>query len=344
MTDNGSGYRSDRARPRLPRARPPPPAHPALPATHQRQSRTLHPHHARRLGLRRDLRHLSRTNPRPTRLARSLQSPPTTPQPQQPATPHPPHADEEQRSWVLASTRNRYDLGAARARHGRPVPIVRVAGRSDDLDLPLVVLTIRSRPRPEHASVRSSHALVTSGTPLGGDDGRHPRPRIRSLDVRSPCLRRHVPDRPLVQPHARQPAPAAAPAARVCRISPIASFANAQRIMIGDRTRIGDHVSPVGRRARGSHRRGQRLPARARRVPDRFRLLARPGLVHQVAGDARAGHRDRQRRLDRCERDHHGRRRDRRRRRGRRRLGRAALDSGGRDRRRQPGPRGLRRD
>jgi transposase len=58
MTDNGSGYRSVRARPRLPHPRPPPPPHPALPAPHQRQSRTLHPHHARRLGLWRHLRHI----------------------------------------------------------------------------------------------------------------------------------------------------------------------------------------------------------------------------------------------------------------------------------------------
>ena len=35
------------------------------------------------------------------------------------------------------------------------------------------------------------------------------------------------------------------------RISPIASFANAQRIMIGDRTRIGDHVSLWGGKREG---------------------------------------------------------------------------------------------
>ncbi len=50
---------------RLPRARRPPPAHPALPAAHQRQGRTLHPHPARRLGLRRDLRLKPRTHRRP---------------------------------------------------------------------------------------------------------------------------------------------------------------------------------------------------------------------------------------------------------------------------------------
>ena len=66
MTDNGAGYRSIRPRPRLPHPRPPPPPHPALPAPHQRQSRTLHPHHARRLGLRRDLRHLQPNEPEPS--------------------------------------------------------------------------------------------------------------------------------------------------------------------------------------------------------------------------------------------------------------------------------------
>ena len=44
-----------RPRHRLPRPGHPPPAHPPLPAPDQRQGRTLHPHHARRLGLRRDL-------------------------------------------------------------------------------------------------------------------------------------------------------------------------------------------------------------------------------------------------------------------------------------------------
>jgi hypothetical protein len=37
----------------------------ALPATNQRQSRTLHPHHARRLGLRRDLPLKQRTHASP---------------------------------------------------------------------------------------------------------------------------------------------------------------------------------------------------------------------------------------------------------------------------------------
>jgi hypothetical protein len=58
----------DPARPRLPRTRPATPGHPALPASHQRKSRTLHQNDARRLGARRDLQYLPRQNPRPTRL------------------------------------------------------------------------------------------------------------------------------------------------------------------------------------------------------------------------------------------------------------------------------------
>ena len=55
MTDNGSRLSLRRPRARLPRTRHPTPPHPALPATNQRQGRALHPHHAQRLGLRRDL-------------------------------------------------------------------------------------------------------------------------------------------------------------------------------------------------------------------------------------------------------------------------------------------------
>ena len=65
MTDNGAGLSLHDPRLRLPRARPTAPAHPALPAAHQRQSRTLHPHAAGRLGLRRDLRLKPRTHRSP---------------------------------------------------------------------------------------------------------------------------------------------------------------------------------------------------------------------------------------------------------------------------------------
>ena len=65
MTDNGACLPLHHPRLRLPRARPPPPAHPALPAAHQRQGRALHPHPARRLGLRRDLRLKPTNAPQP---------------------------------------------------------------------------------------------------------------------------------------------------------------------------------------------------------------------------------------------------------------------------------------
>ena len=55
----------DRARARLQDTRDSPPAHSPLPAAHQRQSRTLHPHPDRRLGLRRDLRLKPRTHRSP---------------------------------------------------------------------------------------------------------------------------------------------------------------------------------------------------------------------------------------------------------------------------------------
>ena len=65
ITDNGSRLPLDDPRDRLPRARDPPPPHPPLPPPDQRQSRTLHPHHARRLGLRRDLPQQPRTHRSP---------------------------------------------------------------------------------------------------------------------------------------------------------------------------------------------------------------------------------------------------------------------------------------
>ena len=66
ITDNGSPYRSDdpRASPAARSASATCAPGPRPPAD-QRQSRTLHPHHARRLGLRRDLRLKPRTHRRP---------------------------------------------------------------------------------------------------------------------------------------------------------------------------------------------------------------------------------------------------------------------------------------
>lgn len=57
ITDNGSAYRSAIHALACRQLGDPTPPHPRLPAPDQRKSRTVHPHHARRLGLRRDLRH-----------------------------------------------------------------------------------------------------------------------------------------------------------------------------------------------------------------------------------------------------------------------------------------------
>jgi len=56
LTDNGSCYRGAIHAPRLPQARHPPQPHPPpLPTADERESRALHPHAPRRLGLRRHL-------------------------------------------------------------------------------------------------------------------------------------------------------------------------------------------------------------------------------------------------------------------------------------------------
>jgi transposase len=59
----------DRPLARVQGARDPPHPHPPLPAAHQRQGRALHPHDARRLGLRRDLPRLRPAHRVPIRLA-----------------------------------------------------------------------------------------------------------------------------------------------------------------------------------------------------------------------------------------------------------------------------------
>jgi hypothetical protein len=63
--------------------------HAALQAPHQRQGRALHPHDARRLGLRSDLRLKRPAHGRPLRLARGVQLPTTTRRPQPQAARHP---------------------------------------------------------------------------------------------------------------------------------------------------------------------------------------------------------------------------------------------------------------
>jgi len=78
ITDNGAPLHLHRSRDRLPHARHPPPAHPTSTPPDQRQSRALHPHHAQRLGLRRDLQLKPRTHRSPRRLALALQPSPQT--------------------------------------------------------------------------------------------------------------------------------------------------------------------------------------------------------------------------------------------------------------------------
>ena len=78
MSDNGAPYISTVWATWCATASHRAPPHPALPAPHQRQSRTVHPNHAARVGLRRHVPHLSAPSPCTPRLDRLLQ-PPTTP-------------------------------------------------------------------------------------------------------------------------------------------------------------------------------------------------------------------------------------------------------------------------
>ena len=69
MTDNGSAYRSIAHALACRALGHPPHPHPPLPAAHQRQGRALHPHDARRLGLRGDLPRLAPAHRGAIRLA-----------------------------------------------------------------------------------------------------------------------------------------------------------------------------------------------------------------------------------------------------------------------------------
>jgi hypothetical protein len=89
------GLPLDRARDRMPHAQDPSPPDSPLPVSNQRQGRAVHPHHARRLGLRRRLPIKRRTERRPRRLARLLQSPPTTRRPQPQTTVSSPQRAEQ---------------------------------------------------------------------------------------------------------------------------------------------------------------------------------------------------------------------------------------------------------
>ena len=86
LSDNWRLLPLPRPRRCLPRARPQGQVHAPLPAQDERQSRALHQDAHLPLGLRRDLRHLSRTHPSPARLAHPLQLHPTTRRPQPPTT------------------------------------------------------------------------------------------------------------------------------------------------------------------------------------------------------------------------------------------------------------------
>ena len=88
------------SRDRLPGARDPPPAHPPLPAADQWQGRAVHPHAARRLGVRRRLPQLGRAHRRPRRLAVVLQPPTKTLSPRPQAPDRPPQR-ANQPSWDL---------------------------------------------------------------------------------------------------------------------------------------------------------------------------------------------------------------------------------------------------
>ncbi len=55
LTDNGSAYKSSVHALACRSTRDPPSTHQAPPATNEREGRAVHPHHARRLGLRSDL-------------------------------------------------------------------------------------------------------------------------------------------------------------------------------------------------------------------------------------------------------------------------------------------------
>ena len=89
MTDNGAAYRST-LHAHLPPARPQAPAHPALPAPHQRQSRALHPDPAARMGLRPALPDQPPPHRRPRALATALQLHPNPRRPRPQAARLPP--------------------------------------------------------------------------------------------------------------------------------------------------------------------------------------------------------------------------------------------------------------
>ena len=90
MTDNAFAYVNSRSlRELLSRQPDPAPHHRALPATHQRQGRTLPPNDGPRMGLRTQLPHTPPPRPSAATLARALQHQPTPQLTRRPATHQP---------------------------------------------------------------------------------------------------------------------------------------------------------------------------------------------------------------------------------------------------------------
>ena len=157
LTDNGSPYRSAihaiacRALGiRHLRTRPTAPAD-------QRQGRTLHPHHARRLGLRRDLPHQPQNAPQPLTAGSALQPSPPTRSHRPTTTRHPPEQPAR-----------------ARARSAADRSAVTVSGRR------------RSPDRSTHCRLPSAASGVTSCTGVRGE--------VEALQLREPGERGDVLD------------------------------------------------------------------------------------------------------------------------------------------------------
>ena len=118
MSDNGSCYVSGAHAEACPRALAAPPAHPALPAADQRQSRALHPDTHQPLGLWSHLRLLGRAHGGAARLAFPLQLQTTTRLPRPPAARSSACRAKEQRLRELQLARDRA-FGLPKPTHGR---------------------------------------------------------------------------------------------------------------------------------------------------------------------------------------------------------------------------------
>jgi hypothetical protein len=150
------------SRDRLPRAAHPPHPHTALPAPHQRQGRAVHPHTARRLGLRRRLPQLNRTRRRPRRLALVLQPPTKTLSPRPQAPDRPPHrANQPSRDLHICTLWKSTPAKSASA----TVASSRRPGVSATRRRPLLVVVRCDRVVAGPAGARSVTNAQLSGTP-----------------------------------------------------------------------------------------------------------------------------------------------------------------------------------